>query len=488
MIELRDLYDDPDNPRVIQATNAEDDGLIASIREQGLILPLAVRMVDVEDGRPGYPPVKSWAVIDGQRRLMALRAIHGPKSKQLVPCRVLTASDTDTQLLQLSANMQRSDMNPLDVANAIARLVMKKVGTDAIAAATNKKRRWVQEMASVGKHLHGEAEEALQNGRISISQAIALSARKENPDVQGVTLRAIVEGGFNEDAIRALTAGEKSQAPAEDDRQIDIEDVLAGNTDEEIERRSPKSIGGWKTWKNSHGYLKWQMLKFDDREEFVVETVVQWRRAGSVHAGWGTIARPLKSSPAEAFAVAMVDVWSEFDMFAVKEDKATLLTALLPWINKGMRALGGYDQELGWRLSSKIEKFVQDKFAPPAKQSKLEASKAVVTEQIERLQQKAAALKKEEAKPVTLEALKAIPAWVAAMRHTHFVVMTDKSATLCKGWEQMAEVMHAAFCDQQYLLREFGTRLAWGNDGDGQPFDFHGVAYRVTDICKGALK
>src|SRR5579871_3784158 len=51
MIPLNELYNDPDNPRQAELTPLEKDGLIASIRSLGLILPLAVRAVSHQDSR-----------------------------------------------------------------------------------------------------------------------------------------------------------------------------------------------------------------------------------------------------------------------------------------------------------------------------------------------------------------------------------------------------------------------------------------------------
>jgi ParB/RepB/Spo0J family partition protein len=207
MIPLSELYDDPDNPREIAPAEVEQDGLIDSVRQLGIILALAVRQVKHEDGRT------VWAVVDGHRRLMAARAVFGPKAKTLIPCRAVVADDSKALLMALSANLQRADMNPIDIAKAVGSLVEHKVPTKEIAASTGYKIRWVQNMAAIHLHLSERGKEFLRAGQIGISQATALASQR-NKTVQDELLARTLGEGWNEDRIREEIKGGKPQQKA----------------------------------------------------------------------------------------------------------------------------------------------------------------------------------------------------------------------------------------------------------------------------------
>lgn len=83
--------------------------LAASIRIHGLMQPIVVRPVD--SGR--------WEIIAGERRFRAAR-IAGLAT---VPVLVREVADKDALALALIENIQREDLNPLEEAQAIQRLI-----------------------------------------------------------------------------------------------------------------------------------------------------------------------------------------------------------------------------------------------------------------------------------------------------------------------------------------------------------------------------
>jgi ParB-like chromosome segregation protein Spo0J len=156
-------------------------------------------------------------VVDGHRRLAALHGVHGADSETLIPCRVVELTDENVRLMaQLTANMQRADFNPWDLAAAIAQLVEQGEDTAIIAMATGRKRRWVQEQASIGKWLVEPARQWLKDGKLSISQAVALAAVRDPKEQSQLAHRAITEA-MSEDAIREATAARKARKAAGDD-------------------------------------------------------------------------------------------------------------------------------------------------------------------------------------------------------------------------------------------------------------------------------
>lgn len=106
--------------------------LAASIREQGLVQAIVVRRVE-ED---------RYELIAGERRLRAVQSLDWDK----VPAVVMEASDDKVRELALVENLQRDDLNPLEVAMAYDSLrrdaglthdmIAKRIGTSR-AAVTN---------------------------------------------------------------------------------------------------------------------------------------------------------------------------------------------------------------------------------------------------------------------------------------------------------------------------------------------------------------
>lgn len=83
-------------------------GLAQSIRENGLLQPLTVRKIN--DG---------WQLIAGERRLRACKMLNMSK----VPCIEINTTVQQANILTLIENIQRSDLNYFEEANAIQWLI-----------------------------------------------------------------------------------------------------------------------------------------------------------------------------------------------------------------------------------------------------------------------------------------------------------------------------------------------------------------------------
>lgn len=159
-----DLIDsNPFQPRQDNSPEALEE-LAADISRNGLIHPPVARAVN---GR--------YQLACGHRRVAACRALGW----QVIPVDIRNLSDQDMALMAWSENESRRDLNPLERAEAIRRM-METFG-------------WTQEQA--GQHLglarstianilrlldlRPEVQEALRAGRISERQALALAPLSE---------------------------------------------------------------------------------------------------------------------------------------------------------------------------------------------------------------------------------------------------------------------------------------------------------------------
>lgn len=104
-IDLRDLHPNPDQPR---KTFSEESliELAASIERHGLIQPITVKRLD--DG--------TYLLVAGERRFRAFERLGRPT----IPAIVTTG---DAEEIALIENIQREDLNPLEEAEALARMI-----------------------------------------------------------------------------------------------------------------------------------------------------------------------------------------------------------------------------------------------------------------------------------------------------------------------------------------------------------------------------
>ena len=136
--------------------------LADSIREQGVMQPILVRPVD--GGR--------FEIIAGERRWRAAQRA-GLKD---VPALVRNVPDNSALALALIENIQREDLNPLEEAAGLARLIHEFGLThDAAAKAVGKSRSAVSNLLRLTQ-LAKPAQEYLQSGALEMGHARALLA------------------------------------------------------------------------------------------------------------------------------------------------------------------------------------------------------------------------------------------------------------------------------------------------------------------------
>ncbi len=137
------------------------DELKASIQENGLIQPITVRKV--ENGM--------FELISGERRLRAMRELN----MQEVAAYVLEI-DSDTKMLELALteNLQREDLNAIEIAAGYQRLIDEcSLTQEQVAGRVGKDRATVANFIRLLK-LPAEIQKSLISGTISAGHARAL--------------------------------------------------------------------------------------------------------------------------------------------------------------------------------------------------------------------------------------------------------------------------------------------------------------------------
>jgi ParB family chromosome partitioning protein len=145
-----------------QMDEAALDELAASVREHGVMQPILVR--PIEGGR--------FEIVAGERRWRAAKRA-GLKE---VPALVKAVPDQSALALALIENIQREDLNPLEQANGIARLIDEFGLThDAAAKAVGRSRSAVTNLLRL-RELAKPVQAYLMGGQLDMGHARALLA------------------------------------------------------------------------------------------------------------------------------------------------------------------------------------------------------------------------------------------------------------------------------------------------------------------------
>jgi ParB family chromosome partitioning protein len=152
-------------PRVDMRT-AELDELAASIRAQGVVQPIIVRPT----GTPAPGEVQRYEIVAGERRWRAAQ-LAGLKD---IPAVIRRVPDSAAIAMALIENIQRADLNPLEEARALERLIAEFGLTHQSAAdAIGRSRAAVSNLLRL-LELAPEVCERLEKREIEMGHARAL--------------------------------------------------------------------------------------------------------------------------------------------------------------------------------------------------------------------------------------------------------------------------------------------------------------------------
>jgi ParB family transcriptional regulator, chromosome partitioning protein len=155
------------------------DELAASIREHGVMQPVLVRPVDGS----------RFEIIAGERRWRAAQRAGLTE----VPALVKSVPDQSALALSLIENIQREDLNPLEQANGLARLIDEFGLThDAVAKAIGRSRSAVTNLLRL-RELAKPVQEYLIGGALDMGHARALLALAGGAQTAAAT-RVVAQG------------------------------------------------------------------------------------------------------------------------------------------------------------------------------------------------------------------------------------------------------------------------------------------------------
>ncbi len=175
-IPINQIETNPFQPRVDFDQEALAE-LADSIREQGIIQPLTVRKM-------GYD---RYQLISGERRLRA----SGLAGLTEIPCYIRIANDQQVLEMALVENIQRENLNALEIAISYQRLIEEcELTQEELSQRVGKNRTTVTNYIRLLK-LPAEIQVAIRDGRISMGHARALISM-EDETAQLLILKDII--------------------------------------------------------------------------------------------------------------------------------------------------------------------------------------------------------------------------------------------------------------------------------------------------------
>jgi ParB family transcriptional regulator, chromosome partitioning protein len=207
MLPLDQIAPNPDQPRKEFEPEALQE-LADSIQTYGLIQPITVRRFSAD----------SYQIISGERRWKAAQLAGQPE----IPAYVRIASDQEMTEMALVENIQRENLNPMEIAFSYHRLIEEfKLSHQELGARVGKKRETITNYLRL-LDVHLEVMKALKDGRISMGHGRAI-AGLEDKLLQKEVLDQTLEKGMNvretEKAVRAYSKKNKKKKALPDNYQ-----------------------------------------------------------------------------------------------------------------------------------------------------------------------------------------------------------------------------------------------------------------------------
>lgn len=177
-VDIRDLRANPYQPRRHFAEDKLQD-LAQSIREHGIIQPLIVRRSSV----------RGFEIVAGERRFRAAQLA----GLNAVPAVVRDFSDVELMEIAVIENLQREDLNPIEIADAYANLMEKATLTqEQLSQRVGQSRSHVANMLRL-LHLPDEVRELVSRGTLTMGHARALLAVEDPKKLESLVSRVTNE-------------------------------------------------------------------------------------------------------------------------------------------------------------------------------------------------------------------------------------------------------------------------------------------------------
>lgn len=236
LLPVERIRPNPEQPRRVFAPE-ELERLAASIRQHGILQPVVVRRAGGED----------YELVVGERRWRAARQA----GLAAIPAVIADVAERDRLALALVENVQRHDLNPMELAHAFQALAAQGATQEEIGARVGFDR------ATVANHLRllelsHELQQDVESGVLSLGHAKALLS-VTSPERRRALRDRIVAEGLSvrraEEEARALGAAVRpARKPRGEPRVLDpdtarVVDALRSRLQTQVRLRGSASRG-----------------------------------------------------------------------------------------------------------------------------------------------------------------------------------------------------------------------------------------------------
>ncbi|WP_300109004.1 ParB/RepB/Spo0J family partition protein [uncultured Alistipes sp.] len=205
-ISISEIFPNPTQPRTEFDQEALEE-LANSIRTLGIIQPITVK----RDGTGRY------LIISGERRWRAAQLA----GLETLPAYIREADDENLHAMALVENIQREDLNAIEIALGMQRLIDEcNLTQEALSEKVGKKRSTVSNYMRLLK-LPNEIQLALKEGLISMGHAKAIAGAPEEQQLR--LLKKCIRKGLSvrqiEELVRTMTQQEAKAATTTEDEE-----------------------------------------------------------------------------------------------------------------------------------------------------------------------------------------------------------------------------------------------------------------------------
>jgi ParB family chromosome partitioning protein len=211
-IAIDDIQINPFQPR-IDFEKEKIYELSESIKELGIIQPITVRKL-------GY---NKYQLISGERRLRASKELN----LKTIPSYIRIANDEQMLEMALVENIQRENLNPIEIAISFQRLIKEcDLTQEECGNRLGKKRSTIANFLRLLK-LPSEIQDGLKKEKISVGHARALINIKEKQNQLNI-YQDIIENGFSVREVEQLAKdfSERNYNYKGKKKKIESEDII----------------------------------------------------------------------------------------------------------------------------------------------------------------------------------------------------------------------------------------------------------------------
>ncbi|MFP6582351.1 MAG: ParB/RepB/Spo0J family partition protein [Candidatus Hydrogenedentota bacterium] len=247
-IDPRTVRNNPKQPRR-QFEEEQLQELAQSIRHDGVLEPVVVRRLN--DGQ--------YELVSGERRVRASILAE----LDLVPAICRDVSDSDMLRLGIIENVQREDLNAIELAEAYTQLIDEmKCTQDELSNVVGKKRATIANTIRL-LQLPDDIQQHVISGELSMGHARALLS-VESEDAQRSACRKIIQNGLSvreaEKVTRPKSPRNASTSNGHDPHVTAIEDELRKRLGTKVRLRADNK---------NHGKIEIEFYNLDDLDRIL---------------------------------------------------------------------------------------------------------------------------------------------------------------------------------------------------------------------------